>query len=1062
MRTLASNPAERADPTARRLTLQRKCAWESTGESCSRCASKPPLQRKSNGSSDGIDIPPVVDSVLASPGTAMDPRTRSTMESRFEHDFSDVRLHSDSQANASAREVGAVAYASGRHVVFGEGAFRPDERRGGALLAHELVHVVQQSRGGAATMDAGSNASLEAEADSAATRFAQDASPISVRGRAGIGLSRATRMPGDAAAVDDEGDEEHAASEADEEDEDDLSQVPGEIQVEDESERTFIGFGKDDIKPAAKPAVKPSDVKPAKPAAPKQPGDAAKKPPPPAVTGAGGKPGSPFLSPEAGFDILISMRGSEVSLPATYIERANKHIAQLKTKKGRQANQQRLGELKRERDRFNRQIKKALAAGAKPNSKEVVALTRERDRAVAERRFRLQTSDVLTNKLKHAPGGGGATTHTSKTYAVIELADAQGNLLARIPASNRKLQPKTDPADVKERIAAAKLKKPGADPGVHAEEAITIAIDRYIKDLHARDPEAAARFKERLKGGSMHVTVDQEVCGGVCQPRIRKVATGLGLHEVTATTVHAVKPDKHAKADVGAGDLESAKKTAATVTDREQVAKLKLKPDQMAARTESIFSHDEAAQGKVTVRRLKPTAAPTLDVSDAHPVSKPIPKAKPTSAAASPHDEGKAPTVPAANGPTAKPGPLHPPPGPKTPSALTNKLNQADMALSAVRDYQRYKQEYLDKGESKESAEAKAVARAGLTLGANLKGGTLGKLVTAANAFDAASKSGQAKDEALATTIGTVGGGMIASKVTPTSAAGAAVQLINTGAQVLGAPQEVQDTTYVAAELVPSSIVGTTITAGARSWHALGKAATGDMKSIDRLGKDMEKGGLGPWLQGYAQWTGIAADVASGDSFGKALDKAAKTGKDSWADRTGSKLADKAFDLGQNKEAIAGKYGPAVGGLAIGLNMAAGLARGESFSEAFAKTTKDAKVGQAALKAKSQVEIDAIRKKASAAAATVRKEAAAVVTKATEVISSTAGNIKASVAPKVAEIKHDVEVAVDKMTTGAGELAQKAAVVVDREIDAGRKFVSSKAADAKNLAKSGWRKLWGD
>src|SRR5262249_1075975 len=152
----------------------------------------------------------------------------------------------------------------------------------------------------------------------------------------------------------------------------------------------------------------------------------------------------------------------------------------------------------------------------------------------------------------------------------------------------------------------------------------------------------------------------------------------------------------------------------------------------------------------------------------------------------------------------------------------------------------RYKQEYLDQGLSETEASLKAAARAGVTLGANLKGGPISYVVNAANAFDNATKSGQKKDEAVATTIGTLGGGGIANRIAPTGPVGAAVQLANTAAQVLGAPQSLQDTTYGAAELVPSSVVTTTITAGARSWHALGKAAlTGDASSIDKLGKQM-------------------------------------------------------------------------------------------------------------------------------------------------------------------------------------------------------------------------------
>ena len=178
------------------VRLQRKCACEATGTTCARCASeKKPLRKATNGGFSDF-VPPIVNEVLASPGQPLDATTRDFMDKRFGQDFSDVRAHSDSQANASAREVGAVAYASGRHVVFGQGAFRPDERRGSALLAHELAHVVQQ-RGGDATVGAGADASFEAEADSAAQSFAQGSTQIPIQGRGGLGLARATEMPDD-------------------------------------------------------------------------------------------------------------------------------------------------------------------------------------------------------------------------------------------------------------------------------------------------------------------------------------------------------------------------------------------------------------------------------------------------------------------------------------------------------------------------------------------------------------------------------------------------------------------------------------------------------------------------------------------------------------------------------------------------------------------------------------------------------------------------------------------------------------------------------------------------
>ena len=60
--------------------------------------------------------PGVVADALAAPGRPLDAATRAVMEPRFGHDFSQVRVHTDSLAADSARSVNARAYTSGRDV----------------------------------------------------------------------------------------------------------------------------------------------------------------------------------------------------------------------------------------------------------------------------------------------------------------------------------------------------------------------------------------------------------------------------------------------------------------------------------------------------------------------------------------------------------------------------------------------------------------------------------------------------------------------------------------------------------------------------------------------------------------------------------------------------------------------------------------------------------------------------------------------------------------------------------------------------------------------------------
>jgi hypothetical protein len=69
------------------------------------------------------------------------------MESRFGHDFGQVRVHTDGQAAESARAVSAKAYAVGSDIVFNRGEYQPRTAAGLGSLAHELAHVVQQRAG---------------------------------------------------------------------------------------------------------------------------------------------------------------------------------------------------------------------------------------------------------------------------------------------------------------------------------------------------------------------------------------------------------------------------------------------------------------------------------------------------------------------------------------------------------------------------------------------------------------------------------------------------------------------------------------------------------------------------------------------------------------------------------------------------------------------------------------------------------------------------------------------------------------------------------------------------
>jgi hypothetical protein len=79
-------------------------------------------------------------------GQPLSANDRAFFEPRFGYDFGQVRVHTHSRAAESARAVNARAFAIGSDIVFGAGQYSPETVVGKRFLAHELTHVVQQSK----------------------------------------------------------------------------------------------------------------------------------------------------------------------------------------------------------------------------------------------------------------------------------------------------------------------------------------------------------------------------------------------------------------------------------------------------------------------------------------------------------------------------------------------------------------------------------------------------------------------------------------------------------------------------------------------------------------------------------------------------------------------------------------------------------------------------------------------------------------------------------------------------------------------------------------------------
>ncbi|AGB26700.1 hypothetical protein Mycsm_06563 (plasmid) [Mycobacterium sp. JS623] len=136
--TTARNTRARKMPAA----VHRCGTWHGSGPTCP-CH----VDRFTAGLDTAATVvPDSVGAVVREPGRALDEPTRRLMQARLGHDFGSVRVHSDDRAATSARAVEAVAYTVGEHVVLDERRMpsAPSERA--SVLAHELVHTVQQGR----------------------------------------------------------------------------------------------------------------------------------------------------------------------------------------------------------------------------------------------------------------------------------------------------------------------------------------------------------------------------------------------------------------------------------------------------------------------------------------------------------------------------------------------------------------------------------------------------------------------------------------------------------------------------------------------------------------------------------------------------------------------------------------------------------------------------------------------------------------------------------------------------------------------------------------------------
>ncbi|MCF6155911.1 MAG: DUF4157 domain-containing protein [Candidatus Brocadia sp.] len=126
-------------------SIQTKPGWPfSKGPAC---GEEETLLQTKGVSGNTPEVTPSAESQInsiRSGGHSLPESVRAFFEPRFGQDFSQVRIHTDSNAGESAKAVNALVYTVGRDVVFSGGQYSPETESGKKLIAHELTHVVQQ------------------------------------------------------------------------------------------------------------------------------------------------------------------------------------------------------------------------------------------------------------------------------------------------------------------------------------------------------------------------------------------------------------------------------------------------------------------------------------------------------------------------------------------------------------------------------------------------------------------------------------------------------------------------------------------------------------------------------------------------------------------------------------------------------------------------------------------------------------------------------------------------------------------------------------------------------
>ncbi len=124
-------------------------------------------------------------------GQALDGAVQREMGQALGQNVSDVRVHTDAEADHLNRQLDARAFTVGRDVFFRDGDYNPHSSDGQELLAHELTHAVDQRAG--VVQDGGDGTTVHAPDDAHEQRADDVAKQVTGHQTTGTGKKNSAR-----------------------------------------------------------------------------------------------------------------------------------------------------------------------------------------------------------------------------------------------------------------------------------------------------------------------------------------------------------------------------------------------------------------------------------------------------------------------------------------------------------------------------------------------------------------------------------------------------------------------------------------------------------------------------------------------------------------------------------------------------------------------------------------------------------------------------------------------------------------------------------------------------